>query len=282
MSQVFKFPYQIRKSNEIDLPLQRYCRVSRVPDAITERFIDRLEPIRLQPERLLEIGSAGGHLRSQLLKRYPQSELISIESDQRFCLLHRPTFSQQIQRRDPVCCANASSVPLPSASVDMICLNLGWLNASQLGAVLRECVRVLRASGLLMAVAYGPQTLVELRECWRNEDDWQHTNEFIDMHELGDHLVQAGLSDVVADSERLLVECDNVTSLLRELRDIGGGNRAPQKRPGLTTKRLIDRLIAHYPRQNDHIVASVELVFAHAWLLERPGSPILSPQRQNS
>ena len=129
-----------------------------------------------------------------------------------------------------------------------------------------------------MLVGYGPRTLYELREAWAALDDWEHMHRFADMHDIGDAMVRARLSDVVVDSERLTVEFDDVRSLLVEVRGIGGGNRADLRRPGLTTTSMLRALTARYPDAGGYVNASIELVFAHAWLTQRPGVAIAGPE----
>lgn len=90
-------------------------------------------------------------------------------------------------------------------------------------------------------------------------------------------MVGARLSDVVVDSERLTVEFDDVPSLLHEVRDSGGGNRAELRRPGLTSNSVLRELGAAYPDAGGYVTASVELVFAHAWLIQRPGTVVAGP-----
>ena len=159
----------------------------------------------------------------------------------------------------------------------MVCANLTWVRAEEIRQVLQECARVLRAPGLLMLVSYGPQTLLELRELWRHLDRWEHTHRFADMHDIGDAMVGARLADVVVDSERLTVEFDDVSRLLLEVRDIGGGNSAALRRPGLTNPSVLRALSAQYPDMGGYVTASVELVFAHAWLIQRPGEVVAGP-----
>jgi malonyl-CoA O-methyltransferase len=236
--------------------------------------MDRLEPIRMMPGRLLELGSAAGHLRAELVQKYRDAEIISIEADPHFCAHLRLPAWQRLWRTESIVSAEPTAVPLRSASIDMVCANLAWVSAQNLRAVIDECVRLLRPQGLLMVVGYGPQTLQELRETWAGLDLWQHTNEFVDMHDLGDSMLRAGLADVVVDSERLHVEFDDVSQVLGEIRDIGGGNQAPGRRPGLMSPHVLSALHERYPSAGSHVNASVELVFAHAWLMDRPGIPI--------
>ena len=255
----------------------RFENSPRIPAALVERFIERMDPIRMVPQRLLELGSAAGYLHSALRLRYPDTTIISLERDKQFCAQTRLSRWRRMFRKDFVVCGSSDALPLPSASVDMVCANLSWVRAEELCQVLHECARVLRAPGLLMLVSYGPQTLFELREIWRGLDRWEHTHCFADMHDIGDQMVGARLADVVVDSERLTVEFDDLPGLLREVRDIGGGNRAAQRRPGLTSAKVMQALSAGYPDAGGFITASVELVFAHAWLTHRPGQAVAAP-----
>jgi malonyl-CoA O-methyltransferase len=62
---------------------------------------------------------------------------------------------------------------------------------------------VLRPGGLLLFSTFGPDTLKELRAAWRAADGHTHVSRFIDMHDLGDALVRAGLGEPVMDMEHL-------------------------------------------------------------------------------
>ena len=257
--------------------LASYSQALRIPNATVERFIERTLPIRMLPDRVLELGSAAGQLRTALRSRYPKADVVSIERDWQFCAGSKASSWSRLFRDDHVLCAAAHSVPLPSASVDMICANLSWVRAEELSAVLNECVRMLRVPGLLMLVGYGPQTLVELREAWAALDCWEHMHRFVDMHHVGDAMVGSRLADVVVDSERLTVEFDDLPSLLREVRAISGGNHSEQRRRGLSTASGLRTLAASYPDAGGYVTATVELVFAHAWLTRRPGTAVQSP-----
>lgn len=257
--------------------LVSYSQALRIPNATVERFVERTLPIRMLPDRVLELGSAAGQLRTALRSRYPKADVISVEKDWQFCAGSKESSWRRLFRDDYVVCAAAHSVPLPSASVDMVCANLSWVRAEELSAVLNECARVLRAPGLLMLVGYGPQTLVELREAWAALDCWEHIHQFVDMHHVGDAMVGSRLADVVVDSERLTVEFDDLPSLLREVRAIGGGNHSDQRRRGLSSASSLRRIAEAYPDAGGYVTASVELVFAHAWLTRLPGTAVQSP-----
>ena len=270
--------FQAKKTSAVaNRRVKRFQDAQRIPSVLVERFIERMDPIRMVPERVLNLGSAAGHLHLALREKYPSTTIISVEPDRWFCEASRISRWRRVFRKDFVVCGSSDAIPVPSASVDMVCANLTWVRAEELRQVLNECARVLRASGLLMLVSYGPQTLVELRDAWSHLDRWEHTHRFADMHDIGDVMVGAQLSDVVVDSERLTVEFDDVPSLLYEVRDSGGGNRAAQRRPGLTSASVLRELSAAYADAGGYVTASVELVFAHAWLSQRPGAVVAGP-----
>jgi malonyl-CoA O-methyltransferase len=55
-------------------------------------------------------------------------------------------------------------------------------------------------------------------------DDHVHVGRFIDMHDLGDALVRAGLVEPVMDVERLVLTYAEVRNLMRDLKAIGAHN----------------------------------------------------------
>ena len=69
--------------------------------------------------------------------------------------------------------------------------------------VFAEFRRALRVGGLVVFSTFGPDTLKELRAAFARADGHTHVNRFVDMHDLGDMLVQAGFADPVMEMEPL-------------------------------------------------------------------------------
>jgi len=61
-----------------------------------------------------------------------------------------------------------------------------------------------------------------------------HVHAFIDMHDLGDALLRAGLSDVVMDTERFAGRYQDLRALTTELKQLGVNNAAQGRPKGLT------------------------------------------------
>lgn len=252
---------------------------------VGRRLLEHLDPVRLDPKRILDLGAGTGVLAGELARRYRSSEVVAL--DFAFSML------REARRRAPrwfsrqrFVCAQAEQIPLPSSSVDLVWSNLALEWMSDPDRVLAELARVLRDGGLVMLSTLGPDTLGELREAWAEVDDVTHVHGFMDMHDLGDALVRAGFSDVVVDAERPTVLYRDLGQLARELKQMGASNAAAGARLALTGRGRLDAVRERYERhrREGRLPATFEIVYAHAWYkdksrvevsvssLRRPGS----------
>src|SRR5690606_27941571 len=90
---------------------------------------------------------------------------------------------------------------------------------------------------------------------------------FVDMHDLGDLLLQSGFSDPVMDQELLTLTYRTPEKLLEDLR-IMGGNPSLDRRASLPGRHWRERLLAalESQRQMDgSIRLTLELAYGHAW-----------------
>ena len=90
---------------------------------------------------------------------------------------------------------------------------------------------------------------------------------FVDMHDLGDMLIDAGFADPVMDQERLTLTWDSPQALLAELRQLGA-NASPTRFAGLRTPRWNARLhaaLATLAAADGRIAMSFEVVYGHAF-----------------
>ena len=92
-------------------------------------------------------------------------------------------------------CGDIEKLPLAAASVDLVWSSLAmqWCDTA---AVTREAHRVLTSGGHLVASTLGPATFVELRRAFVGVDEFRHTNDFIDLEALRQHLIDAGLTPI--------------------------------------------------------------------------------------
>jgi malonyl-CoA O-methyltransferase len=165
-------------------------------------------------------------------------------------------------------CGDIESLPFADASADMIFSNLCLQWARDLDQTFAEFRRVLKADGVLMFTTFGPDTLKELRHSWAQVDDRIHVNSFIDMHDIGDALLRAGLSEPVMDVEQFTLTYPDVRGLMRDLKQVGAHNVTQGRRRSLTGKSRLSAMQQAYEgfRQGDVLPASYEVVYGHAWI----------------
>ena len=231
----------------------------RLCEETAARLFDHLDPVRLEPGWVVDLAMQCG-LQARLAERFPGSEVVS-------CGYVPRAVTPGLGGRTLAVAASPMGLPLAGGSADLVASNLGMCWFTDLGPVLREVWRVLRPGGLIAFATLGPGTLGELRRSWKAVDDCAHIIDFLDMHDIGDAMLQAGFGDVVMDAERITVTWSDVPALLRDLRGLGTGNPMPGRPSGLTTPRKLGALVDAYQGQlpPGRVPATVELVHGHGW-----------------
>ncbi len=262
-------PYQLDKRSlrrYFQRSARDYDRNARVAGELSARLLEHLELVRIEPERVLDLGAGTGDLARKLARRYRKSHVLALDLSESMLAVAR-TKRRRLFSRQQFVCGEAEKLPLQSDCVELVLSNATLQCCTQPDAVFAEVFRVLAPGGLFLFSTLGPDTLVELKESFASVDDLPHVHTFMDMHDLGDALVRVGFADVVMDSARLTAEYQSVEELLRELKATGASNAMSQRRRGLTTRGKIERLARAYEdqRRNGLLPATFEAVFAHAW-----------------
>jgi malonyl-CoA O-methyltransferase len=195
-------------------------------------LLERMLPMRLEVKRVLDAGAACGDASRVLRRRFRGSHIISL--DLSLAMLQAARRARSRFSRISELQADAMALPIRSDSIDLVFANLllPWID--DLGSFLAGVARVLRKDGLFVFSTLGPDSLAELRDAWRAIDDAEHVNPFMDMHNVGDALVQAGLREPVVDVEHLTVTYGSVQSLFSDLTDAGARNCLQGRARGLT------------------------------------------------
>jgi malonyl-CoA O-methyltransferase len=237
---------------------------------IADRLLERLDYVRLEPKRILDLGAGTGYAVDALQRRYRQARVIALDFAHPMLLRAR---RRGTWLRRPLClCAQAERLPLADGAVDLIVSNATFQWCNDLDLAFTQCLRVLRPGGLLMFTTFGPDTLKELRLAWSQVDGYSHVSPFPDMHDVGDALVRARFADPVMDMERLTITYTQLRELMADLKGIGAHNATGQRPRGLTGPRRLAAVQAAYEleRQADgRLPASYEVVYGHAWAPEQ-------------
>lgn len=242
---------------------------------IARRLAERLDMMKLAPRRLLDAGCGTGYALPILHARYPRADLVGLDlapamlAEARKRLPPPPLFSRLFAGRGaPLVCGDIANLPFARDSFDLAWSSLAmqWLDDPE--AMFREMRRVLRPGGLLLFATFGPDTLKELRAAFADLDGYGHVNHFVDMHDLGDALIHAGLHNPVMEMEHITLTYADLKGVLSDLKGIGAHTVLDARREGLMGKTEWRRLTANYERfrRDGRLPATYEVIYGHAWV----------------
>ena len=253
---------RIRKA--FDKAAGSYDEAAVLQKEVCSRLLEKLDVMKFSPEWMLDAGTGTGEAISTLQHKYKNTQLVLLDLSE--CMLEQAI--KKSVRAVHAVCGDIESLPFADESFDLIFSNLALQWCNDVGAALQEFKRVLKPGGLLMFSTFGPDTLKELRVSWQKVDNAVHVNAFIDMHDIGDGLLQRGFVDSVMEAEVITVNYAEVDRLMQDLRAIGANVTASGRRQGLLTTNMLSRLRDAYEvfRQDGNLPASYEVIYGHAWI----------------
>ena len=225
-------------------------------------LFDRLEPLVVDADVVVDLGCATGGATTALRKRFRGATVIGLDSSA--AMLERYRRRGSVLSRARAVRADAESLPFADDSVDVVFANLLLPWAADPAAICREVSRVLREGGLFAFSTLGPDSFAEIAAAWGGPEG--HVHPFADMHDIGDALVRAGLTDPVLDVDHLEVTYRSAADLFRDLTATGSRNCLEARPRGLVSRRrfgaMRDRL------ETDGAAGlrlRLELVYGHCW-----------------
>ncbi len=260
---------------------------------VAERVDERLQLTTINATTILDLGAGTGLLTEKVIDRYPHAQIFAVDLSTnmlqaavpRFIRPRWPKLGQRLnhwlqncslsksfstQQKASAINADVYQLPFADASVDLIVSNLMLQWCDDLDSVFREFRRVLRPEGLLMFTTFGPDTLKELRLAWQAVDDeYEHVNNFIDMHDIGDALIRSGFGQPVMDMELFTLTYDKPIGVIKDLKAIGATNANKQRQSGLMGKQRFAAMLNAYETYrsltDNKVPATYEVVHGHAW-----------------
>lgn len=231
------------------------------------RMAERLAVIRARPATVADWGAFLGSSHAELRRAYPQAHIVAVERDRaRLAATARARSGSwwALGRRRDVAQLDAD---VAAGQAQMLWSNMGLHLAADPLAEMTAWHRALAVDGFLMFSTLGPGTLAGLRALY-DEAGWGPAfAPFVDMHDLGDMLVEAGFAEPVMDQETLTLTWATPERALAELRGLGA-NLAPGRTGGLRTPRWRARLLQALGAKADtqgRVALAFELVYGHAF-----------------
>lgn len=247
--------------------LQRLARAETAPwlhGEAARRMAERLALIKQPPAQALDWWAALGGGGAALAAACPQARITAVEAaappD-----APAPWWSpRRWAGRAPAVVAEAAVAP---GSTQLVWANMVLHAVADPQPLMQQWQRALAVGGFLMFSTLGPGTLEDLTALYRRLGWPPPLAPFVDMHDLGDMLVQAGFADPVMDQETLTLTWADAAALLAELRSLGG-NVDRARFAGLRTPRWQRRLEAALQTlagSDGRPALRFELVYGHAF-----------------
>ncbi len=225
-----------------------------------DELFDRLSPLVVDADAVVDLGCATGGATAALRKRFRGATIVGVDASG--AMLERYRRRGSILSRARAVQADAGSLPFADDSVDVVFANLLLPWAGDPAAICREASRILREDGLFAFSTLGPDTFAELAAAWG--DNEPHVHPFLDMHDIGDALVRAGLRDPVLDVDRLDITYRSAADLFRDLTATGSRNCLENRQPTLASRQRFESMRARL-ESGDEIRLELELVYGHCW-----------------
>ena len=240
---------------------------------VGRRMAERLDYVKIAPQRVADIGCATGDGIRELARRYPKALPLAID----FALpmlrqvalrnsLMQNLFSRFVGKSPRLLNADVNALPLQNGSLGLAWSNLmlHWL-ADPLPAF-RELQRSLEVGGLVTFSLLGPDTLKEIRTACTAcgiDPPMVPLRRFHDMHDIGDMLVAAGFADPVMDMEMITLTYASPRGLLRDQRHLGVRDALFGELPWRDWRRVLSAWQTAHAA--DALPATFEIVYGHAW-----------------
>ncbi|MEQ5840821.1 methyltransferase domain-containing protein [Paraburkholderia acidicola] len=263
--------------------------VAFLPREIAQRMRERLDYIKINPASVLDAGCGAGEDLPALRERFPEAPVFG--TDLSHAMLSRAldhdggdtswrrflpaSIGRALGTRGPrFAQADFSALPFVAGAFEFVWSNLALHWHSRPDLVFPEWQRVLKVNGLLMFSTLGPDTLKELRSAYAQVDAAHglgaraHVIDFVDMHDLGDMLVESGFEIPVMDQETLTITYRSPESLLADVRRWGAYPFVRDDASPQAARRLHRALLAALEARrgpDGTIALTFEVIYGHAW-----------------
>lgn len=246
-----------------------YHQTAALQEELADRLLSRLDFMKIMPKRVLDCGARTGYTTDKLKQRYPQAEIIALDFSEK--LLQQTSHPLSV-------CGCYDQLPFASQYFDLVFSHFAMPWVNDLPRTLVEFYRVLRPESLLLFTTAGPDTLLELRASLQQLQIKSRLHDFIDMHDIGDFLLQASFEDPVMDRENIELHYEHVNTLMHDLKHIGATNARSDAPRGLQGREEWNALLNYYQEQwqleTSCVAATVEVIYGHAWVGERTSASI--------
>ncbi len=251
-----------------------YDRHAALEQEVASRLLERLEFLRLPPQRIVDLGCGTGQASAALKNQFRKAQVIGLDIS--------PVMLSQFQRKSgrlrPIraVCADFTVLPLIDQCAQLVFSNLAFQWDRRLAPLFAEIRRILVPGGMFLFSSLGPGSFTELAQAWPEVDETASVMGFADIMEVGDALMAAGFQEPVMDAERITLSYPDINAMICEL-EATGTAAFMRGRSGLREKaKVLDAAYQRF-RIDGRYPVTYEVVYGAAYGPEE-GQPRKTPE----
>lgn len=182
---------------------------------LKDRLLERLDGLKLDPRIVLDLGSGWGQGARALHERFPNAQVIALESS-RTMIEHSKKQQGWWRRQFDVIQGDIRQAPIQPHSIDLVFASGVVPYLDDPSVLLKTARTLLKPGGLLLVSTLGPDTLAQERKILALPP-----RALVDVQTLGSMLTQAGFNEPVLDTDWVSMQYQSTSPLIEDLQAWG-------------------------------------------------------------
>jgi len=267
---------KLKKIKDFNSAADHYDNDAIMQSMIAEELIDRLHYIKINPKRILDIGSATGRNAILLEKIFPAAEIYELDFsiDMLRVSMNKSSGFRKLfsSKKRYFINADMDLLPFHDNTFDLIVSSNSIQWSENINALFKNINNLLTIDGLFLFSSFLKNTLIELQHF----KEHVLTQNFLTIHEYADILNNNNFYDPVLIRDEYQNEYDGALSALRDLKKIGV-TKSDEPHKSLRGKNYLLKLIDHLDqfKRNDKNILSYEVIMAHAWKIRNKEESVI-------
>ena len=267
---------KLKKIKDFNSAADHYDSDAIMQSMIAEELIDRLHYIKINPKRILDIGSATGKNAILLAKIFPAAEIYELDFsiDMLRVSMNKSSGFRKLfsSKKRYFINADMDLLPFHDNTFDLIVSSNSIQWSENINALFKNINNLLTIDGLFLFSSFLKNTLIELQHF----KEHALTQNFLTIQEYAEILNNNNFYDPVLIRDEYQNEYDGALSALRDLKKIGV-TKSDESHKSLRGKNYLLKLIDHLDqfKRNDKNILSYEVIMAHAWKIRNKEESVI-------
>lgn len=267
---------KLKKIKDFNSAADHYDSDAIMQSMIAEELIDRLHYIKINPKRILDIGSATGRNAILLAKIFPAAEIYELDFsiDMLRVSMNKSSGFRKLfsSKKRYFINADMDLLPFHDNTFDLIVSSNSIQWSENVNALFKNINNLLTIDGLFLFSSFLKNTLIELQHF----KEHALTQNFLTIQEYAEILNNNNFYDPVLIRDEYQNEYDGALSALRDLKKIGV-TKSDESHKSLRGKNYLLKLIDHLYqfKRNDKNILSYEVIMAHAWKIRNKEESVI-------